>query len=321
MKKSTKVWLIIATSLVLLGAILFGSVMTMLKWDFTKLSTSKYETNEHAITESFSAIAIDTNTADVELVPAEDGKCTVVCYELTKVKHSVTVKDGTLSIAVVDTRNWYEHIGIQFGTPKVTVYLPAGQYGALSVKGHTGDVEIAEPFRFESMNIDQTTGDVSCRAVAEGTVKIRTSTGQIRLENAVAASLDLEVTTGKVTVAGAACTGNLSLKVSTGKAVLSDVRCHDLTTVGDTGDLTLSNVIAAGKMTVTRSTGDVHFEGADAAEIFVKTDTGDVKGRLLTEKVFAVHTDTGRKEFPNTGAGGRCEITTDTGNVSISVGE
>ena len=46
MSKITKIWLIIAASFVLIGCIIFGGVMTMLKWDFTKLSTDKYETND-----------------------------------------------------------------------------------------------------------------------------------------------------------------------------------------------------------------------------------------------------------------------------------
>ena len=41
MKKSTKVWLLIAACLVLVGSLLFVGVMTMLKWDFSKLSTVK----------------------------------------------------------------------------------------------------------------------------------------------------------------------------------------------------------------------------------------------------------------------------------------
>ena len=49
------------------------------------------------------------------------------------------------------------------------------------------------------------------------------------------------------------------------------------------------------------------------------TDTGDVRGSLLSEKVFIVNTDTGRKEVPDTITGGRCEITTDTGDVKITI--
>lgn len=81
----------------------------------------------------------------------------------------------------------------------------------------------------------------------------------------------------------------------------------------------MKNVIATEKFSIERSTGDVTFDGADAAEIFVKTDTGDVKGSLLTDKVFITETDTGRVDVPKTTIGGRCEITTDTGDISIEI--
>ena len=64
MSKITKIWLIIAASLVLVGCIIFGGVMTMLKWDFTKLSTGKYETHNYEIDEKFNNISIVTDTAE-----------------------------------------------------------------------------------------------------------------------------------------------------------------------------------------------------------------------------------------------------------------
>ena len=83
MKKSTKIWLVIATCLLLAVGIIFGGVMTMLKWDFTKLSTVKYETNKHEITEAFNSITIRSNTSDVKILPTEGNKCEIVCIEKT----------------------------------------------------------------------------------------------------------------------------------------------------------------------------------------------------------------------------------------------
>lgn len=46
---------------------------------------------------------------------------------------------------------------------------------------------------------------------------------------------------------------------------------------------------------------------------------GNVKGTLLTNKVFITHTDTGRVNVPKTVTGGKCEINTDTGNIKIDI--
>ena len=56
MSKITKIWLVIATSLMLIGCIIFVGVMSILKWDFTKLSTGKYEINNYEITETVKAM-------------------------------------------------------------------------------------------------------------------------------------------------------------------------------------------------------------------------------------------------------------------------
>ncbi len=319
MSRTAKIWLIIAASLVLIGIIVFGGVMAMLKWDFTKLSTNKYETNNYEINENYSNISIVTNTADIVFVATDNSECSVVCYEQKKVNHSVSVKDGTLVIEVVDTRKWYEHIGINFKTPSITVYIPRGEYGALSVNGKTGDVQIAKDFSFASIDIKQSTGDVTSYASASEGIKIKTTTGNICLENLSAGSLDLSVSTGKVAVSGITSSGDVAIGVTTGKAFLTDIKCKSVISNGDTGDISLKNVIASEKFSIERNTGDVNFDRSDATEIFVKTDTGDVEGSLLTDKVFITKTDTGRINVPSSVTGGRCEITTDTGNIKISI--
>ena len=317
MDKKTVTWLVIATSLLLIGCIIFGGVMMALKWDFSKLSTVKYETNEYEITDLFQSINIVTDTADITLVPSEG--ISVVCTEQENAKHTVSVKDGTLQIEIVNQIKWYERIGFDFGTPKISVYIPQGMYETLTIKGSTGDVKIPENYQFERVDIHQSTGDVTCLASTTDTMKIKTSTGSIHVENMSVGYLELSVTTGRITATDVNCEGDMNVSVSTGKTRLTNVSCKNLTADGNTGDITLKNVVTAEKLTIERTTGDVKFEGCDAAEILVKTDTGNVTGTLLSEKVFRCKTDTGSVEVPKSTAGGRCEIITDTGDIRLSI--
>ena len=319
MRSSTKIWLAVAISLILIGVIVIGGVMTVLRWDIKKLSTNKYETNEYAIEGDYSSILVVADTADIELVPCEIGQARVVCYEQQNAKHSVSVKDGTLAIEVVDQRKWYDHIGISFGAPKVTVYIPAGEYGALSVRLSTGGVTVPNDFQFESLDISASTGAVNSAASATGTVKIKTTTGYIRVENVSAGAVELSVSTGRVTVSRVSCEGNVSLNVSTGKAYLSDMSCQDLTSSGSTGDISMENVTVAGQMSIERTTGDIELDDCDAATLWIKTSTGDIEGSLRTEKVFITKTSTGRVRVPASVAGGRCELTTSTGDIEFEI--
>ena len=279
MKKSTKIWLITATSLVALGCIMFSVAMTKIHWDFTKLSTVKYETNTYEVTDDFNSISMLTDTADILFVQSDDKICKVVCYEMSDMKHTTTVQNNTLTINVTDEREWYDHIGITLGSPKITVYLPKTEYDSLAIKEDTGDIEVPKDFKF-------------------GTIDIATSTGDI-------------------TIAGVTCEDDIVINVSTGKANLTDIKCKSFISDGSTGDISLKNVIATEKFSIERSTGDVKFDGCDATKIWVETDTGDVTGKLLSEKIFITQTSTGDVHVPKSTNGGKCEITTSTGDIYI----
>ena len=319
MKNTAKTWLIIAVSLVLIGGTVFISVMSKLGWDFSKLSTSKFETNYYKIQEDYQNISIITDTADIVFVPSENAVGEVVCYEQENKKHSVIVQNGTLTIKINDTRKWYEHIGLNFSTPKITVSIPHGEYRTLSIISSTGDVNIPRQFKFECIDISESTGTVTNFASTSTLLKIKTSTGNIRVENISAAEVDLSVSTGNVNVSNVTCEGNVKINVSTGKATISDTICQNIISSGNTGDISLKNVISGEMITVERSTGDVKLNSCDATEIYIKTDTGDVCGSLLSEKLFITQTDTGRIDVPEDATGGKCKIITSTGNIRIEI--
>ncbi len=300
MSKKTKTWLIVGSALVVVGFLIFGGVMMKLKWDFSKLSTVSYQTSNYDFEENIKNISIDTDTADIVFLPGEISKTSVVCYEQKNIAHSVSVNGDTLEIRVVDTRKWYEHIGISFGSTKIEVYMPNGEYNALNVKESTGDVKISNDFNFK-------------------TVDIVSSTGNITAQNISADTINLLVSTGHISVDSVTCKGDMSAEVSTGKTELTNVKCNRLASTGNTGDVILKNVIAEEKIALKRSTGDVEFRECDAKEIVVTTSTGDIKGTLLTDKIFIAQTDTGRVDVPETASGGKCQLTTDTGDIKIRI--
>ena len=319
MKKAGMIWLIVAASLILLGAIGMVVTMSMSDWQFSKLGSTSYGTKVHTVNEEFRDLLVKTDTADLRFALSEDGVCRVECYESEKQAHKVTVEGKTLTIRSFDARRWYEHIGINWETPKVTVYLPKEEYETLSIRESTGDVVIEKELSFRSMEIQVSTGDVKNYASVTEAMKIKSSTGSVLVENVTADLLSIFVSTGRVEARSVACEGELSITVSTGKAKLTDVSCGKLLSSGSTGDMTLVRVVAEESLAIERSTGDVTLESCDAAEILIKTDTGDVTGSLRTEKIFFASSDTGRVNVPKTVNGGRCEVKTDTGHIELRV--
>jgi len=280
MNKATKIWLFVASFLAVLGIVIFAGAMAVYNWDFSKLGTVKYETNTYTANGAFDKISISVDTTEIEFLPTDSKDCSIVCVEDEKVKHSAKVQNRTLVIDTVDTRKWYDFIGISLGVPKMTVYLPQNEYNSLSIETDTGDITVPKDFSFKNIEIDGDTSDINCFASVSDILEIELSTGDIKIDN---------VTTGR-------------LELST-----------------STGDITLKNVITTGSLSIETDTGDVKFKDSDADEIYVETSTGDVTGTLLSEKVFITQSDTGRIHVPKTTSGGKCEIETDTGDIKITV--
>ena len=272
-------WYITATILVAVGFVMFVAVMSINKCDFTKLSTVEYETNTYELTEDFSNIKIDLDTADIVFEKSEDDKCRVECYEDVNCRHEVKVEDGTLVISVDDQRKWYHNISLSFqGGAKIIVYLPKLEYNKLNINESTGDV------RIDCMTFND---------------------------------MELSVSTGDIVIDSVECVNDIKVKVSTGDVFLTDVTCSNLNSNGSSGDITLKKVIASEKFNINRSTGNVKFEDCDAAEIKVEVSTGSVKGNFLTSKIITAKSSTGDVDVPKNTEGGKCEITTSTGDIKI----
>ena len=295
----TKTWLIAALGMILCGGILFGGVMMALNWDFTKLSTVTYETNIHSPGSDFTAIVVETDTANITFVPTDEG-CSVTCVDDIRAKHQVYVEDGTLFIINDSNRKWYDHIGIHIGSPKTTVRLPQKQYDALTVKAATGNVCMEGGLRF-------------------GDVEMRLTTGSITLTDLNAKSLLLQTNTGKVDLSRVICTETAGMVVGTGAIHGKDITCRELVATGGTGNILLVNALAGERLTVTGGTSDVEFIACDAREINVSTATGNVRGTLRSGKTFDAETDTGRVRVPENSGHGTCHIRTKTGDIHITV--
>lgn len=300
MSKAMKKWLITAASLTVLGFVVSAGAMAALGFDFSKISTIKYETNTYEVSEEFDKISIDVDITDIVFARSDDESCKVVCFEAEKVKHSVRCTNGTLTIEMTDDRKWYDYIGISFASPKMTIYLPQSEYISLLADTDTSNIDIPESFAFKQLEIKTDTGDVDCMANVSDIIKIESDTGDIDVSS-VESGCDIDI------------------KTDTGSIKLTDIFCTDFTAESDTGDISLVNVAAVNRICVETDTGDVKLKNSDAEELLIETDTGDVTGTLLSEKIFTAKSSTGDVSVPKSKTGGICEIITDTGDIKIEI--
>lgn len=296
MSRTAKIWLIIAGILVVLGPILIVCA-TAANGNFGK---QEYKTVAHEVGSTFDQIAVDTNVTDITIATADEKQCKVVCTEPEKMKHTAQVENGTLVIRSSDTRKWYEHLfSFTFKNPKVTILLPQTEYASLQIDTHTGDVLIPSGFTFDTLTVNGSTADVECSADATD-LNIKLTTGDVLLHDTEAGKAAIETSTGNIRFESVTAKGNISVKATT-------------------GDITLTDAITEKDLRIQSSTGCVRFEGCDASDISVKTSTGDVTGFLLSDKVFITDTSTGDVKVPKATSGGKCEITTSTGDIIIDI--
>lgn len=282
MRKSVKFWLILALCLLAAGLVICVAGMSILGFDLENLSTQKMVTNTYAIEDRFSNIRIDATTVDISILPAEDGKVRVACVEEETMQHHVEVEGDALVITQSDDRKWYDHIGIFSYNQTLTVYLPAGAYGDLQIRGSTGDVRVSEQIKFQNADVKLSTGDANWEADVAQDLSISCSTGHVRTDH---------------------------------------VKCGNLNVLTDTGTVKLCNTVVSGLLDVQVDTGDVMLDRVDGAEICILTDTGDVTGTILSDKIFITDTDTGDVTVPASVEGGRCTVKTDTGDIRLEIVE
>lgn len=298
MKKWMLILIIIALSLIIAGITVAFVGFAIAGFEINELNMSKHTTNTYEPDGEFDSVYIETATCDIVLLPSSDGKCSVVCTELAKVPHTVSIDNGTLTVKYDDQRKWFDHIGIFWGKTAITVYLPESEYSSLTLCSATGDLEIPKDFKFGKADLSTSTGDVKMLANVCGSLEVSSDTGDIQIGGNASA---------------------LTVKVHTGDIDVYSVKCKSFSANTTTGDMSLRNLIVETGIEIRTDTGDVEFDRCDAAYLKIQTDTGDVEGSLLSDKVFATQTDTGKVRVPNSSEGGKCEITTDTGDIEISI--
>jgi hypothetical protein len=319
---------IIGLLILVVGIVVAGVSFAVMGFSFGGFNVEKYEAVTTEIGTDYTKIDIQAKIEDIRIlrVDAKAPTLRVVCSENSRLKHTVTVENDTLTIRTVENRKWYDHIGIfAAGKPEITLYIPDRPYD-LQVQTETGDVEVCGRSPYGEVSIRTGTGDVRGWAEVSGSVTVQTSTGDILWMRedtedprplSMAGDLFFTTSTGEIRASSITCQGTAEIRVSTGDAWLGSFGCAALESTGSTGDITLTDTVVRGSLSIRRSTGDVRFERCDAGELHIPTSTGSVTGTLLTEKVFFPKTETGKVSVPKSTTGGECEITTSTGNIQI----
>ena len=257
-------------------------------------------TKNYPVSGSFSSVSVTDYYADVQLRASRDGSVSVTTRDTQDVTHTVQVVNGTLTISRPEPNLGQRIFHDDDDDPTVIVYLPAGDYGSLTVNTTAGDIESAGQLNFASANLTSTAGDID-------------------ITGSVTQSLVCTTTTGDVEVNSPAA-GAVQISTNTGDAELTGVSAQSLSIQTNTGDADLERTVAAGAIEISTTTGDIELERSDAASLTLSTTSGDVEGSLLTGKTFSASSTSGRVSVPaSTPGAGACNVSTTSGSIRLTV--
>lgn len=268
--------LLIAGGLFFIGALLFVTVLFIVDFDFMNVTTVKTISVSKTVSESFTNIKIDTTDCDVSIRLSKDGTCKLEGTTSKKMPFTMKVDDGTLILRQEDQRKWYDHIGIFNGNHAVILYLPQGAYDQCSIHSTTGAISISEDFTFHDAVITCTTGDIKFKAATKN-LTADTTTGDISAVNIQTdGQVALKTTTGEIKLQNVVC-DTLSAKATTGDIILTDCDGQNISIKTTTGDVKAT--FLTGKVyDVEVTTGDISVPAQDrtGGDCKVRTTTGDV---------------------------------------------
>ena len=316
MKRSKKIWPSVVASLLVAIGVAAWIVIKQLP----DLITVEYETSHYESSDTFERIYLVADEVDVSFTVSPDGICRVECYEPAKDTHKVTMKGGTLLLQKESKKAWYEYFGVRLETPKITVSLPSAVCNTFFVEKNGGKLTVQKGLSFKTVEIVQPAGDISFSGTAEYKVKITSADGNISLQDVTVDYLDLHAGTGRLSVDGLSCK-NVSARTPTGGADFSNVSCGYFMENGTAGDLSLKQVTVEQTLSAKKTTGNVQLDAVDARSYIIETDSGDVTGSLRSGKWFHIKTATGYVDVPKNTSGGNCSVTTNTGDVILTVEE
>ncbi len=326
--------IILAVSLVIIGCIMVGIAFLTDQSSFENLD-GELISKTYDINEEFENLDVELNVSGLNIYLTNGENNKAVCLEKENVTFDIYVENNELKI-----KENHKFELIDFGRTEVSLYLNKDTYEALNIVTNTGDISIIDKFAFNKININASTADIDLMASVQGNINIIVTTGDISLYQSSFVDVCIGSSTGKIDIKECIISGNLEVSTDTGDIYVFDcevakklklsgntsdiygneVECNELDIKATTGDVELTDSLVESNMNITTNTGDVELNYSEAKDITITTTTGDVQAILLSDKIFVIETNTGDVDIPESEKGGKCRVTTDTGDIDIVIG-
>jgi lia operon protein LiaG len=206
---------------ILVGAFLL--FLTVPSW-FT------FQSQEGKVTNQTELIEIDVSSANTTIIAEKRDD---VKAELDG-KGTVTVETKGNTIKVEYKRKWYQTFTF-FNGPKLTIYLPEDYNRDMDIDLSSGNLHVKGPLiNIDQLSLDVSSGNINIESVSANSGTLDVSSGNIDVKHYIGA-LDVDVSSGNVSINIDQLTDDVKIDVSSGRASLNLPNDANFTLNGEVG--------------------------------------------------------------------------------------
>lgn len=247
-------------------------------------------------------LSIEADFDKIEVEVVEGNQIIFDYYESDKVKRTIENEEGEISFETEAPHFFNWFIGNKY---VLKIGVPQEFGGKLEIESETGGI-LADLNKVtcKEIEVEVTTGNLTIKnATSLGVCSLEATTGSIIAENIdVATSANIKATTGNVEIRNLSAK-DVEIKITTGHLKEGKIDCQSFSAEATTGNLS--------------------FSLSSATKIYLKATTGTVRGKITgLEKDFNVETSTttGKSNLKNqtvVGSDKSIVAKTTTGNINI----
>ncbi len=273
MKKSNKLFLIVALSLLVLGIltllISFGIAgFSFLGYNVGVDYTAKdfaWSVEEQA---NIGVIFLEESSRDVRIVPSQDGVLRFRAFDgYGRTYRTSLAQDGTLKLTFDHTKvPFRQHFQIAFYPPDITSVLevPCDFAGTVQIKTASGDIAVTGNTAVTSQatwNLETASGDVDIRQLkTQKNLKILSTSGDIDFDHITANAVRINSTSGDIDVDSLTATQDCYAESASGEISFDSLNCAFLTCKTASGDVELDRFDFTSASEISTLSGNISLE-------------------------------------------------------------
>ncbi|MBQ7545647.1 MAG: DUF4097 family beta strand repeat protein [Clostridia bacterium] len=316
-KKSTKIWLIAALVLILLGTVIGTVCLKTVGYDWTAFHPDDRFTQEtQQIHQSIQDLDVFIQSGSLYIKLTADENPSVTSKLNGSSKVSVDIEDQKLIVRSESTEEmeWYERIWYT-QDETITINLTRKEYREITVHSQSADIFVQDQLQCLDANIETNSGDVLCDLKVQQTLNCKSDSGDAEITGTFN---NLSVVSASGTIDCNACeAAAISLLTASGECTVRRCTLDQAVLISNSGNVFLMNTSLADTLRVSTHSGDVMLTYCTANAIKIGTTSGNVLGVTNLDWKYAVHTDSGSVLVPTSAGEHACIVRTTSGDVEF----